>query len=203
MRRAQPLRQGEGGVLAHDVGRHVGNGEHPRGGDGAEQAAPAPLEPRRQQVARGVDLRHDVRLPRGLPGRVPGGDAARDGLVRVGAEEVEGPELVPAQLHQRLHVVGIGHVAGGGQTAHRLGGGGGRRLVEVVDHDPRPRFREPVRQGTPRCPTPLRSRRPLLPAGSALCSAARRCRRSDPCPLSVRSTCAPRSPLWSAERAEA
>jgi len=146
VRQREPLREPDGRVLGHRIGRRADLRQQPCGGGGVEQVAAAPGGHPRHEQARRVHLRHEVDLPDAVPGLVRDLGAARHEDAGVRAEEVDRAVVALGGLDQRREVGLARHIHAVPYPA-RLARGPLRALsVEVgADDEPRAFASEPQR----------------------------------------------------------
>ena len=145
----EPFGVGLGGVLGHRVGGRAQHGEQPGRRRGHHEAAAAALQPGRQQLTRRPHVGHQVDLPGLLPGLLRRVRAGADRDAGVGAVDVDLVQVLPGGVDEVVHALLGRHVAGRRVTADLLGHRRGGLDVQVVDHHPGTRRRQPAGQRPP------------------------------------------------------
>ena len=123
-------------MLGHRVRRRFEVGEQAGGGDRGQEVTASPFQPGPDQMARHPHVSHDVHLPDLVPHVLRGVLPAAGLDARVRAEQVDLAEVGARRRHHGGHALLGAGVARHGEPADLGGDPGGRRAVQIVDHEP-------------------------------------------------------------------
>ena len=145
-------------------------GQQARRGDRGQEVAASPFQPRPDEVTGRPHVTHDVHLPDLVPHLLRGVLPTAGLDARVRAEQVDLAEMGARRRHHGGHALLRAGVARYGEPADLGGDPGGRRAVQIVDHEPGTLGGEPAGSAAPMPdPAPVTTTPASLRSMAAIC----------------------------------